>query len=446
MRKCRLIVSLIMVIAMFTVLFSACGAKTTETELPKAGEDSTSEQAAAATEESSEVSTEDTAKNETTKKDDSAADSGVTTIYPDKEYADKVDSNLIMSSADNYTRTRSNDAKSGDIVDMSIYKEDGRIVKIVTEDYGSEGLVVSELYYNSDNVAYMKQHKTDIYGINSSYTEADFSSKDADYTMEVLGKADETLVQAKKDKGMTLLYGYAGDEQGGVLENVTVKLRNVAGDVNKETVTDGDGYYTFELPQTDDTYNLTYSYGTWADSSLNDIHIVPGTPEYSLGRVYVAPAGQAVHDTDVYLLNPNTKSPVKLKDGEYLAEIGPASLYKTASLKMALSVVNKDDQSRETGTVKFNPSKSKSGYAIFVEDVSNLGEDDMAGLMGRSYLTVTIYDKDGIVAAYPVPAGRLGTIWKVCDISNNGDISISGIMYTDSKGWYMDSKNWATLE
>ena len=120
--------------------------------------------------------------------------------------------------------------------------------------------------------------------------------------------------------------------------------------------------------------------------------------------------------------------------------------FLTASLSMALSVVNKDDQSRETGAVKFTPSKSKNGYGIFVEDVTNLVEDDMAGLMGRSYLIVTIYDKNGIVAAYPVPAGRLGTIWKVCDIDSNGDIAISGIMYTDSKGWFKDSKDWAKLE
>ena len=59
------------------------------------------------------------------------------------------------------------------------------------------------------------------------------------------------------------------------------------------------------------------------------------------------------------------------------------------------------------------------------------------GNIGRTYMTVTIYDKDGIVAAYREPSGRLGTLWKVCTIDNSGDIAISGIMYTDSKGW-----NW----
>ncbi len=436
MRKYRLIISLILITAMIRVLFSACGGNTKEAELPKASGDSTSERKAATEEETSEVSTGDIEKKEATEKDTTVTDNGVTAIYPDKDYADEVDTKLSLSSADNYTRTRSNDAKSGDIVDMSIYKEGGKIVKIVTEDYGSEGLMVSEFYYNGDNVAYMKQHKMDIYGINSSYTEADFANKDADYTLEVLEAADEALALAKKDKGTALLYGYAGDEQGGVLANVTVKLRNVAGDMNKETVTDGDGYYTFEVPQTDDTYNLTYSYGTWADSSLNDVHIVPGTPEYSLGRMYIAPAGQAVHDTDVYLLNPNRKSPVKLKDGEYAAELVSYEAASMMASKMALRVVNKDKQSDETGsTIKLDPSKSENGFAVFVEDTSNVGKDDMAGTMGRAYMTVTIYDKDGIVAAYPVPSGRLGTIWKVCDIDNNGDIAISGIMYTDSKGW-----------
>ena len=67
--------------------------------------------------------------------------------------------------------------------------------------------------------------------------------------------------------------------------------------------------------------------------------------------------------------------------------------------------------------------------------MANIGKDDMAGAMGRFYTRVTVYDKNGIKAAFIVPIGRLGTLWRVCDIDPDGDIAMSGIMYTDTKGW-----------
>ena len=402
------------------ITLAACGTETTEADLPKVSE------------ETSEVKSEEPSKTEAASEKKQSDKADTATIYPNRDYAEDIDEKLAASSADNYVRTRGSDSGSGDIVDTSIFKIKGDIVKIITEDYGSDGLITSEYYYNNGKVAFMKQHKTDIYGINTTYTEADLSDIEADYTTGVLEQADNTLTEAKKNTGKTLLYGYAGDEQGGVLANVNVRLRNLAGDVNMETVTDGDGYYTFELPQTDETYNLTYTYGSYLVSSLNDVHIVPGTPEYSLGRVYVAPEGHAVHDTDVYLLNANAKPPVKLKDGEY------AVVLTSDVPDISMKLVSRDDQSYETGNqIKIDPSKSKAGYVLFVEDDANLSKDDMSGNMGRSNINVTIFDKDGIVAAYLVPVGRLGTIWRVCDINSAGDISVSGIMYTDASGW-----NW----
>ena len=215
-------------------------------------------------------------------------------------------------------------------------------------------------------------------------------------------------------------------------ENVTVQLRNIAGDVSLETVTDGDGYYTFKLPQIDETYNLTYTYGTYMVSSLNDVHIIPGTPEYSLGKVYVAPEGHAVHDTDVYLLNANSEPPVKLKNGEFVIVLN--SEYPDVSMRL----VSKKDQKYEAGNlIQFRAAASRPGYVLYVEDTANLSKDDMSGSMGRSNINVTIYDKNGIKAAFLVPAGRLGTLWRVCDINDDGDITVSGLMYTDSGGW-----NW----
>ena len=371
------------------------------------------------------------ASEESLPKNASGSDTDIAT-YPDRDYADAADER-IRTGETSYVRVRGTDEESGDIVDTSIYRADGEIIKIITEDYGSDGRIVSSYYYGDGNVVYMTQYKTDIYGIGSTYTEADLSDPEADYTIGVLEKGEKALHDAGQNKGMALLYGYAGDEQGGVLQNVTVKLRNRAGDHSDETVTDGDGFYSFEVPQAEDTYDLTYTYGSYMVSSLNDVHIVPGTPEYSLGRVYVAPEGQGVHETDVYLMDPGAYSPVSLKDDE-LAAVIEGDEFSTAAL--SLRAVNKDDRKYQYGTaVSFDLKKSSSGYSLFVEDTGNLGRDDMSGAMGRGYVRVTIYDKDGIVAAYPVPAGRLGTLWRVCDIDSDGDTGISGIMYTDTAGW-----------
>ena len=417
------------IILSVTLSITACTGTAGEPGLPEAvSEAAPSETPEAAKEKETEEKSEAVTEEASGAASKAGEETGKTeTKYPDREYADKTDASL---SSTEYTRTRGEDAKSGDNVDTSIYREKGNIVKIKTEDYGSDGLITDEYYYNGDKVVYMKQHKTDIYGIGSTYDEADLSDIKADYTAGILEKAEKALAEAKKNKGNAVLYGYAGDEQGGVLQNVTVTLRNVAGDYNAEAVTDGDGYYSFEVPQKEDTYNLTYTYGSYAVSSLNDVHIIPGTPEYSLGKVYVAPEGQGVHDTDVYLLNPNTRSPEKLKDGEYLAVIS------AEDPGMRLRLVNTDDQSTETGNqLKFDPSKSKAGYAVFVEDGTYLGKDDMAGTIGRTYVNVTIFDKDGIKAAFLEPAGRLGTLWKVCTTDKTAGISQSGMLYSDSNGW-----------
>lgn len=406
------------------LMMSACGDKATEIPLPKtvSGEETVSE---------SEVKEQqkDNAEEKKDVPDDSTSEDAADSrsVYPDSDYAESIDDRLDELT---YTRTRGADDKSGDTVDTSIYKDGSKIVKIMQEDHGSDGRIVGEYYYNGDDVAYMSQYRTDVYGIRSEYKVADVSDPEDNYTKALMDTAKKALKDAASDDGRVLLYGYVGDEQGGMIKNVTVNLRNVAGTFNDETTTDGDGYYTFRLPQTEDTYNMTYTYGPDAVSSLNDVHVVPGTPEYSLGKVYVAPVGKGIHDTDTYLLNANAKSPVELKDGEYAVEL------RTEASGMVLRLVDTDDQSSQMSPVMtFDPSKSETGYVLFVEDGSKLGIDDMSDNMGRSYVNVTIFDKDGIVAAYLVPAGRMGSLWRVCDIDPEGEIAISGLMYTDTKGW-----------
>ena len=411
---------------------TACG-EVKETALPDAAEAAASEADEADEAAASETPDDNEPKaaaddKDTPVKEDEVTDKDTPSTYPDERYAEETDKALAST---DYTRTRAADKGSGDIVDTSVYKDaDGNIVKVVTDDYGSDGLISTEYYYDGDTAVYIKQSKTDVYGTGSSYTDVDLSDPEADYTADLIKRAGEVLNTAKKDSGKVLLYGYVGDEQGGIVKNATVKLRNVSGDFNAEEITNGDGYYTFELPQQDDTYNLTYIYGDNLVSSLNDVHIIPGTPEYSLGRVYVAPAGAGIHDTDTYLLNPNVKAPVDLKEGEYAAVI------TAEAPDITIKLISKDDNNSKTGNViVFDPSDSKSGYVLFVEDGTNIGKDDMSGNMGKSSAIVTILDKDGIKAAYLAPVGRLGTLWRVCDIDSSGDMAVSGILYTDTKGW-----------
>ena len=153
-----------------------------------------------------------------------SSDSKEKIIYPDRSYADESDDKLALSSADNFFRSRTTDEKSGDIVDMSVYFGDERIIKIVTEDYGSEGRLESEYYYKGDDVAYIRQKKTDVFGTVSLPSDVDLEDTESDYVSEVIDDAQKAIKEAGKQKAMTLLYGYVGDEQGGVLKNVQVKF------------------------------------------------------------------------------------------------------------------------------------------------------------------------------------------------------------------------------
>ncbi len=417
----------ILITAAITV--TACG-EVKEAERPDAAETAASETGETAdseTADDSEPKAADEGKDIPVQEDE-VAEKDTASVYPDEKYAEETDK--ALSSAD-YTRTRAADKDSGDIVDTSVYKNaDGNIVKVVIDDYGSDGLISTEYYYKSDDVVYMKQNKTDIYGTGASYNDVDLSDPEANYTENLIKQAEKVLTAAKKDSGKVLLYGYVGDEQGGIVKNAKVNLRNVAGDFNAEEITNGDGYYTFELPQNEDTYSLRYTYGDNLESSLNDVHIIPGTPEYSLGKVYVAPAGAVIHDTDTYLLNVNVKAPVNLKEDEYAAVI------IAEAPNITLRLLSKEDGDDKTGnTIVFDPSDSKAGYVLFVEDGTNIGKDDMSGNLGKSSAIVTIFDKNGIKAAYLAPVGRLGTLWRVCDIDSSGNMAMSGILYTDTKDW-----------
>ncbi len=412
---------LFITLMMIGLILTACGGNDKETPAGK-GTEAMSEEAAMTPPKEDDKSDPD---NNTKAETADAVASDKTVRYPDSDYAKSIDSAI---SGYTYFKTRSNDKESGDLIDLSVYKDSvGNVVKLINEDYGSDGRMVTEYYFSNGEVVYIKQYKTDIYGANDEFTEGTVSEELSDYLKE---EGKKLLSSASGANGTALLYGYVGDEQGGITADVKVDLRNVAGTVNMTTTTNDDGFYTVEVPQTEDTYNLTYTYGENMVSSLNDVHIVPGTSEYSLGKVYTAPAGHAIHDTDVYLMNASLKPLEKLDDDEYMALL--TSEYTTMTLKL----VDKEDHERETGNqIKFEYDDSKNGYALYAEDTANIGKDDMNGNIGTSNANVVIFDKNGIVAAFVAPAGRLGSLWKICDIDEKGNISMSGILYTDTKGW-----------
>ena len=209
MRKFRLI----LIITMVSVVLAACGTGINEQALP------------AAEEKASETLTEPDTGSETDVSDDSEAGKEVSapdiskedvkSEYPDEAYAEKINKTILTPSAFELAKTRGTDPESGDITDTSVYKIKGSIVKLVTDEYGSDGEIVTEYYYDNDNIALMKQHKTDIYGLNTSYEEADLTDIEADYTREMLKQGEKALTEAKENRGDVLLYGYVGDEQGG---------------------------------------------------------------------------------------------------------------------------------------------------------------------------------------------------------------------------------------
>ncbi|MBO6147022.1 MAG: hypothetical protein J6O70_05550, partial [Lachnospiraceae bacterium] len=119
---------------------TACG-EVKETALPDAAEAAASEADEAAASETPDDNEPKAAADDkdTPVKEDEVTDKDTPSTYPDEKYAEETDKALAST---DYTRTRAADKGSGDIVDTSVYKDaDGNIVKVVTDDYGSDGLI-----------------------------------------------------------------------------------------------------------------------------------------------------------------------------------------------------------------------------------------------------------------------------------------------------------------
>ncbi len=330
--------------------------------------------------------------------------------------------------ASGYKMTRCNavNKENGALTTVDIYRNSGssEIEKISTVEFGCIGRLVSGWYFKDGNIIYEYRYSDDLYGTGQHREEYSLVDDHDDVMLE--GYTVYDAVQTVP--GYAKVYGYVSDVQGGLLENVYAKISSIENNYEEEVKTNGDGYYEVYVPvNTADWYNISFTYGDFTPGSINDINITPGVAEYSCGVLYMAPEGQNRHESDIYLMNINKKAPDKLGDGEYEAvleyEDGPA-LLKPYFMSMS------DGKSTSELQTVFKPS-GISDSKFFVVDIATYGKDNMSYNMSKSNARVTIYDKNGIVACYTVPAGRPGVVWEAFEV-RNGQIIPSANYYFET--------------
>ena len=346
---------------------------------------------------------------------------------PSDEYKD-IESSLL--SADKLTKTRITRKDNGGTMDAEVYRnrDTGVIDKIVTTEYGSSGRQVSVWYFKNRNIIYEYQYTDDLYGTGqhrkmiSADDEAQAALMDCGYI---------TYDALKHVPGYAKIYGYVGDEYGGILKNVSVTIKSAANDFKKQIETNGDGYYEFYVPVNEtDFYNISYSYGDWVPDSLNDINITPGTTEYSCGEMYMASKGQNKHETEIYLMNINKTAPSKLKEGEYSVVL----TYDVAKAELkpySLNITSGKTSSNDTLTIK---AGSDDDFKYYVTDSRNGSVNNMAYDMSKCDATVTVYDKDGIAASFLAPAAHAGVVWEVFEIQSGKIIPVNNCYSDTSSG------------
>ncbi|MBO6113137.1 MAG: carboxypeptidase regulatory-like domain-containing protein [Lachnospiraceae bacterium] len=330
----------------------------------------------------------------------------------------------------NYKLTRVNALNSENgatiIVDVYRNRSDGKIGKLISTEYGSLGRVVSGWYLKDDEIIYEYRYNDDLYGTNQHREDYSLSEKDDEEKVRDEGLL--TLEAVRDVPGYARVYGYVGDEYGGVLKNVYATIKSAANSFEQETQTNGDGYYEFYVPvNTEDYYNISFTYGDFVPDSANDIRISEGVTEYSCGIMYMAAKGQNKHDTDVYFMNINKKALDNLKDGEYEAVLeydGSAALLTPYFMSMG------DGKSEKKETLKFKPDKD-GDWKYYVKDEKNYGSNNMAYDMSKCGASVTIYDKNGIVECFNAPAVHAGVLWEVFEVKN-GRILPVGNYYFDT--------------
>lgn len=360
---------------------------------------------------------------------------------------------------------------NGATIDFTVFTnpEDGLIDKIVSTEYGSEGREVTGFYYKNGVLLYTYRYLDDLYGINAndarksggqrcyfindflsecyatygdnneSVTAATYKDLNPDIQKEYDEMEEELINRAyinynvlKDIPSTAKIYGYVADEQGGTLANTTVTITSEANAYKDSVVTDGDGYYEFTVPvNTADWYNMTFEYGDFAPSKLNDIYIRPRTIEYPAGVIYMAPKGENKHDTDIYLLDVTKQSPDKLKENQYEAVLSYNN-EKTGELKpftLDLNSGKYDNNISQVITVD-----SGTDYKYFVTDqVNGKSGNNLTNDMSLSEAQVKLYNKNGLVGSFQVPVGHSGVVWEVFEIKGSEVIPSNNYYFETGK-------------
>ncbi len=369
---------------------------------------------------------------------------------------DLVDVIQDRANSDQKKKLRLERSDNGATIDALVYtnSDSGLIDKIVTTEYGSSGREVTGYYYNDAKLAYAYRYTCNLYGTNVSeakqnggqrcYFVNDFmtecykttkgendSVKMGDYDsvnkdlqkeydkleQELINRAYVTYDMVKEIPAFARIYGYVSDEEGGMLSDVTVSLKTGAYSYRTETKTNGDGYYEFYVPINDtDWYNLNFTYGDFVPVEIDDIYVRPYTIDYCAGVAYMAPQGQTKHETATYLMDITKQSPDKLKDNQYEIVV----TYDTSKADLKPFTLNLDNGKYDTATTQIVTVGSDKNFRYFLTDQKGGREDNkMSYEMSLSGAMVKVYNKNGIVASFQVPAGSAGVVWEVFDIDGS---------------------------
>ncbi|SFK52062.1 hypothetical protein SAMN05216390_101444 [Lachnospiraceae bacterium KH1T2] len=340
----------------------------------------------------------------------------------------------------------------GAVMDFYVWTDTStnNIAKIVSIEYGSSGRDVKEFYYDNAALRYVYEYTDNIYGTaykadysakgkkctfkddamvrcentenGVTYNASDYINLDAstkteydDLEKELVNRAYINYVMLAAQPGIAKISGYAAHEDGGTLKNVHVTITSVAHSYTTEAVTNDDGFYEAYVPvNTDDWYNIKYTYGDYPSKEIDDISIRPGTVEYCPGTVYMTPEGEeSVHKNPVYLLDVSSKAPSNLAADEF--EIVTTYENNGESVTPVLYDLKKGEKENKNDVVVKISSDTEFKY--FLTDAVNAKNGTFnSNAMSLTGACVKIYNKDGIVASFQIPANSLGAVWEVFEI------------------------------
>lgn len=357
----------------------------------------------------------------------------------------------------------------GSVMDVTVYIDENHklIDKLITCEYCADGRELTEYYFEEGQLIYAYAYQNDVYGLaadgllpgkrcyfskdvlvecvlndqdvdykNVSYALKDYDVMD-EFTKTQYDQLEKDMINSaytcyeavRKVPGFAKIYGYVGDEFGGMLSNVHITLKSIAHNYSVDFDTNGDGYFEVLVPvNLEDDYGIVCKYGEFTDSTVDDIHIKPGTVEYSLGRIYMAEPGNAVHEPNTYLLNANYTSPKPLSKGEYCITFS----YEDTSADLKPFGINLNSGKSNSDSMLVIKPKAEEHYKYYVTDQrGGKSGNPMTYEMTSSNAVVRVYGETGLVASYQAPVGRAGTVWEVFEFVNGEIVPINNCFYKD---------------